>query len=145
MLVAAQKGFWNADDATLRDVSQQWVDLLLQNGLPGSGHTRPDHPVFEWIKPKLRADQLEPLQEMLSKALVEQTPATTAPTTLTELNPAQAATAAETTSNAGATNARRPWLAWSVLGSGVLALALLGFYRARFDFRSRRNSVGRAA
>ena len=61
LLVAAEKKFWQTDDATLQKLSRQWVDLLLKNGLPGSGHTRPDHPVFKWVQPYLRADQREPL------------------------------------------------------------------------------------
>ena len=70
-LVAAQKQFWQTDEATLQRLSQQWVDLLLEHGLPGSGHTQPDHPVFQWVQPYLRADQIEPLKQLLERARVE--------------------------------------------------------------------------
>ncbi len=68
LLVAAEKQFWQTDEATLQQLSQKWVDLLLEHGLPGSGHTQPDHPVFQWVQPYLRADQIEPLKQMLERA-----------------------------------------------------------------------------
>ncbi len=91
LMVAAQKGFWQADENTLRQVAQAWADLLLKNGLPGSGHTRYDHPVFEWVMPKLREDQRAPLKAMLEKARVEKVAQPAAsPSTITEAGAAQA-------------------------------------------------------
>ena len=87
LLVAAQKQFWQADAPTLQQLGQAWVDLLLEHGLPGSGHTQPDHPVFEWIQPHLRPDQVEPLERLLDRARVE-AKTTASPSTLTELRPA---------------------------------------------------------
>lgn len=84
LLVAAEKQFWQTDQATLQQLSQQWVDLILEHGLPGSGHTQPDHPVFQWVQPYLRADQIEPLKQMLERARVD-AKAATSPTTMTEL------------------------------------------------------------
>jgi cobaltochelatase CobN len=87
LLVAAQKQFWQADEKTLQQLGQDWVDLLLEHGLPGSGHTQPDHPVFDWIKPHLRADQIEPLQQLLERARVDAKQAAS-PSTISELQPA---------------------------------------------------------
>jgi cobaltochelatase CobN len=84
LLVAAQKQFWQTDEQTLQQLGQAWVDLLLEHGLPGSGHTQPDHPVFEWIKPHLRADQVEPLQQLLDRARVD-AKQTSSPSTISEL------------------------------------------------------------
>ena len=53
MLVAIQKGFWKADEATQHALAEQFAALVAEHGLPGSGHTRPDHPMFEWLLPKL--------------------------------------------------------------------------------------------
>src|SRR5262249_29252925 len=92
LLVAAEKKFWQTDEATLRQLSQQWVDLLLKNGLPGSGHTRRDHRVFQWVQPYLRDDQREPLKKMLERARVQAAHPEAAPTTtLTELKKATSA------------------------------------------------------
>lgn len=87
LLVAAEKKFWQTDAETLQQLSQAWVDLILEHGLPGSGHTRPDHPVFQWVQPYLRADQIEPLKQMLEKARVDAKPASS-PNTVTEIQPA---------------------------------------------------------
>ncbi|GJL53343.1 MAG: hypothetical protein NPIRA02_04750 [Nitrospirales bacterium] len=67
MLVAVQKGFWEADDRTLNELSGQLAQLLIQHGLPGSGHTRPDHPVFDWMANRLAPDQLKGLHEVLAR------------------------------------------------------------------------------
>lgn len=87
LLVAAHKQFWQADEQTLQQLGQAWVDLLLEHGLPGSGHTQPDHPVFEWIKPHLRAEQIEPLRQLLERARVD-TKGTISPSTISELQQA---------------------------------------------------------
>jgi len=149
LLVAAEKGFWQTDEATLEKLSQEWVDLLLKNGLPGSGHTRPDHPVFEWVKSYLRADQQQPLKEMLDRARVTVTQPESSPSTLRELEAADPdATPSDTPapapgadaqlepssqeSPANASNKQRPltWILILVLG---LALVVAGFLRGRYN------------
>ncbi len=67
MLVAAQKGFWEADDKTLKELSGELADLLIQHGLPGSGHTRPDHPLFDWLAGHIDTAQWQGLQAVLSR------------------------------------------------------------------------------
>jgi|GEM_PF-4967243 len=47
MLVAIQKVFWKAGKATQHVLAEQFAALVAEHGLPGSGHTRPDHPMFE--------------------------------------------------------------------------------------------------
>jgi cobaltochelatase CobN len=143
LLVAAQKGFWQADDATLQKLSQQWVDLLLAHGLPGSGHTRPDHPVFDWVMPKLRADQREPLRQMLAKAQVSATPKEASPATMTELKsptpeqkqPQQQQASADAKAQP---SSNRMWLVWALAGVLVTLLMSAGYWRGRRDFASDR-------
>lgn len=132
LMVAAHKGFWQADAATLQALGQQWVDLLLAHGLPGSGHTRPDHPVFTWVRPYLREDQRAPLQKLLQDARVATPQADAAPSTISELQPAQDAASNETASTAesDASPVAGPALrGFLVL---VLALMLAGFLRGRY-------------
>lgn len=75
MLVAAQKGFWQADEKTLNELSSQFSDLIIEHGLPGSGHTRPDHPIFEWIGKRLDPEKLQDLLKVLDNArLPEEAP-----------------------------------------------------------------------
>ena len=68
MLIAAQRGFWLTDPDTIRELSRQLADLLIANGLPGSGHTTPDHPVFNWIKPHLTPEQVQKLERLIQEA-----------------------------------------------------------------------------
>nr|WP_243864864.1 cobaltochelatase subunit CobN [Halospina denitrificans] len=53
-LVAAQREFWKPDEETLDKLRNDFAQLVVENGLPGSGHTRPDHPTMKWV-----ADQLD--------------------------------------------------------------------------------------
>ncbi|MFL1467099.1 cobaltochelatase subunit CobN [Marinobacter sp. HN1S83] len=56
-LLAAKRGFWEADVFTRRALARDFAGNIIDHGLPGSGHTRPDHPLMDWV-----ADQLEPQQ-----------------------------------------------------------------------------------
>lgn len=59
MLVAIHKDFWPASQETINQLSQKLAKLIAEHGLPGSGHTRPDHPMLDWVtqqvSPALRA------------------------------------------------------------------------------------------
>ncbi len=149
LMVAAQKGFWQADEQTLQQVARQWADLLLKNGLPGSGHTRPDHPVFQWVMPLLREDQRRPLQAMLDKALVQKPQTESAPSSVAEINTAGAARdpkASELKAHAtpakdgsaseisAATPQHRATWGWLALLAAALALFIGGLIRSRRDF-----------
>jgi cobaltochelatase CobN len=56
-LLAAKRGFWDADWTTLQTLARDFAGNIVDHGLPGSGHTRPDHPLMDWV-----ADQLDPKQ-----------------------------------------------------------------------------------
>lgn len=140
LLVAAEKGFWQADEATLQQLGQQWVDLLLQHGLPGSGHTRPDHPVFEWIMPRLREDQRQPLQEMLAKAQVAAVTPSSGPTTMSELQTEQSSAKASVIEPTAGSNTRVT-LAWLSLLVVASLLVTIGFMRGRYGYGSRNAQV----
>lgn len=68
MLVAAQKGFWHTDDATLHQLGTQLARLVNKNGLPGSGHTSPNNPMWGWLAQHISASDNQALQQTLSKA-----------------------------------------------------------------------------
>jgi len=135
LMVAAQKGFWEADEKTLQQVARQWADLLLKNGLPGSGHTRPDHPVFQWVMPLLREDQRQPLQAMLDKALVQTPHPASTPSTVAEIdsNAPAAAKDSKASEIKPATSRRMKW-GWLALLAAALALFAVGLIRSRYDF-----------
>lgn len=95
-MVAAEKGFWQTDDTTIRKMGGELARLVAQNGLPGSGHTAPNHPMWQWLAPQLEAADAQALGVTLAKARGEVTPephgTRAAPTT--QNHPAQAAPAA---------------------------------------------------
>jgi cobaltochelatase CobN len=133
LLVAAQKQFWQADEQALQQLGQAWVDLLLQHGLPGSGHTQPDHPVFEWIQPRLRADQVQPLRQLLDRARVD-VKATPSPSTISELQPAERATppaAAKDVGNADAQSGGQSRMSLMIIIAFVGLLLSAGYLRGR--------------
>lgn len=139
LMVAAEKGFWQADEATLRQLGQQWVDLLLKNGLPGSGHTRPDHPVFDWVQPYLRADQREPLKRLLDRARIDAEQKPDAPNTISELQPDDQN--AQQQARDGSEQGGQTMKNLAVYGALLLFVALLlsGFYRG-FDVAARKET-----
>jgi len=68
MLVAAQKGFWKPDTASAQQLSQTLAKLVIKNGLPGSGHTAPNHPMWKWMEQHLDAEDKAGLARVLAKA-----------------------------------------------------------------------------
>jgi len=84
MLVAAQKEFWQTDKITLQQISQQFAELIIDNGLPGSGHTSPASPIFSFIEPYLDQSQLSALRAVLSAAQIENNQTAT-PASIAEL------------------------------------------------------------
>jgi len=89
MLVAAEKEFWDADQATLEQIAQQFADLIIENGLPGSGHTSPNSPIFNFIEEYISAEQFTAVQALLNSARIEpqivETPSSIAELTSPEL------------------------------------------------------------
>lgn len=85
MLVAAQKQFWDADQITLEQISQQFADLIIENGLPGSGHTSPSSPIFNFIQDYVSEEQFAAVQALLNAALIEPQ-AVAMPSSISELN-----------------------------------------------------------
>ena len=85
MLTAAEKKFWQADQQSLEQISQEFADLVIENGLPGSGHTSPDSPIFEFIKDYISDEQKTAIQAVLDAAKIDSQSVNT-PSTVTELN-----------------------------------------------------------
>jgi len=56
-LLAVKRGYWEADVFTRKALARDFAGNIIDHGLPGSGHTRPGHPLMDWV-----AEQLEPQQ-----------------------------------------------------------------------------------
>lgn len=68
MLVAAQKGYWKTPDANVARLGEQLAALIARNGLPGSGHAAPDHPLWGWLQPRLSPAARAQVAEVLARA-----------------------------------------------------------------------------
>lgn len=110
LLVAAQKGFWQADDQTLDALAQDFADAILEHGIPGSGHTHPNHPVYAFIMPRLNSDQAAALQQQLANSRMPETEADTAqePSHIQEIALDNAQNAADADNPDGATQNTAP-------------------------------------
>ena len=116
MLVAAEKEFWQTDKATLEQVSQKFADLISDHGLPGSGHTSPDSPIFEFIKPYISDEQYAAVQAVLDAAKIEDINSST-PSSIAELttqtapqDPAQEVNQKEQEQNEASSDIDYRWL-----------------------------------
>lgn len=69
LLVAAHKGFWDADEKTLAELSESFARAVIEYGLPGSGHTRPDHPMMADVAARLAPEVAEAFADVLTQTL----------------------------------------------------------------------------
>ncbi|MFC3606983.1 cobaltochelatase subunit CobN [Stutzerimonas tarimensis] len=86
MLVAIHKGFWDADEATTGALAEAFARLVAEHGLPGSGHTRPDHPMLPWLLERLDEAQGEGLRARMEAALRD-SGSQRVPSSISELHP----------------------------------------------------------
>ncbi|GIX32035.1 MAG: hypothetical protein KatS3mg124_2507 [Porticoccaceae bacterium] len=89
LLVAAHKGFWKADDATLDELAARFARHVVEHGLPGSGHTRPDHPMLDWIEPRLDPELRARLRAVREAARLPAAGESADPRRVTELERAE--------------------------------------------------------
>jgi len=66
MLVAIDKDFWQTDEATKQQLAEAFANNIIEKGIPGSGHTHANHPVYDFVKPLLDADQAQKLEQTLA-------------------------------------------------------------------------------
>lgn len=68
MLVAIEKGFWEADEQTQKMLAEKFAKNIIEHGIPGSGHTHANHPIYDFIKPILSVEANRQLAEILAAA-----------------------------------------------------------------------------
>ena len=131
MLVAIQKGFWQADEPTRKALGEAFARLVSEHGLPGSGHTRADHPMFDWLLPQLDPALRESLQARLEAALREPGEREPKPNSITEIQPETTQRAAEQQAEQQETGqgsaTQYLWIAALIM----LSLLAIGVWRGR--------------
>jgi cobaltochelatase CobN len=71
MLVAIQKDFWKADEQTQKELSEKFAKNIIEHGIPGSGHTHANHPIYDFVKSKVDKETASKLEEILSQSRIE--------------------------------------------------------------------------
>lgn len=131
MLVAAHKEFWQADEQTLQALSEKFTDLILANGLPGSGHTSPDHPLYEWLESYVPAEKYSQLQQLLTATRVQKSvqspPVVIAEVSLdTPVEKTREAAVEKTADSQAITELARQYWYWLL---ALVGLLIIGGYR----------------
>lgn len=80
MLVAIDKDFWDADNATVKQLANAFASNIIEHGIPGSGHTHANHPMYTFVKRNISSEMAENLEKALAKSRVNTT-ATSTPRT----------------------------------------------------------------
>ncbi len=85
MLVAIDKGFWQASPETIAQLSGQFADNIIEHGNPGSGHTHANHPMYELVKAQLSAQRAAELEAVLAGSRMESEAVSDAPSVIREV------------------------------------------------------------
>uniref|UniRef100_UPI0040489273 cobaltochelatase subunit CobN n=1 Tax=Aliarcobacter sp. TaxID=2321116 RepID=UPI0040489273 len=71
MLVAIQKDFWKADEETQKQLAEKFAKNIIKYGIPGSGHTHANHPIYDFVKSKINKDTALELENILAQSRIE--------------------------------------------------------------------------
>jgi len=103
-LVAAHRGFWDAEPEVLEALMRDFAESVAEHGLPGGGHTRPDHPSMDWVAESLQDSELrEAFEAEMAAARIERPAPEVVPASIREIQERDEAAqeAAEETQLAG--------------------------------------------
>ncbi|MEM1263507.1 MAG: cobaltochelatase subunit CobN [Pseudomonadota bacterium] len=113
MLVAAHKGFWQADPAMVAELGEQFASAVATAGLPGSGHTRPDHPMLDWVSERVSPSARDAIDNARRSARGDSNPSETL--------------AAPSASQSALLEPRKTWnlLTWVLVAAALIAVLIL--------------------
>jgi len=74
MLVAIQKDFWNTDEKTKKELANKFAENIINHGIPGSGHTHANHPIYDFVKSKIDKNLASKLEKVLEQSRIKKTP-----------------------------------------------------------------------
>jgi cobaltochelatase CobN len=68
MLVAIEKDFWKADEKTKKELANKFAKNIIKSGIPGSGHTHANHPIYDFVKSQVDEELAKKLETVLAKS-----------------------------------------------------------------------------
>ncbi|ODN67454.1 cobaltochelatase subunit CobN [Methylophaga muralis] len=132
MLVAIDKGFWDADLATQKQLAEQFAANIIKKGIPGSGHTHANHPMYDFVKSQLDADTAEALEAVLARSRMQTSELESSPTHIQELqlnqDDSQQNDKVDQGADSNSNDKNLLWL-WTLLALSVIVAA--GLWRGR--------------
>ncbi len=85
MLVAIQKDFWKANEQTQKELAQKFAQNIIKNGIPGSGHTHANHPIYDFVKTKIDKESIKKLDKILDSLKLEKVSKKENPSSIKEI------------------------------------------------------------
>lgn len=132
MLVAIDKGFWETDLQTQKQLAEQFAANIIEKGIPGSGHTHANHPMYDFVKSQLDADTAEALEAVLARSRMQISASETSPTHIQELqlnqDDSQQSDKVNQANESGSNDKNLLWL-WTLLALSIIVAA--GLWRGR--------------
>jgi len=85
MLVAIQKNFWKANEETQVELAQKFAENIIKNGIPGSGHTHANHPIYDFVKTKIEKEAIKKLDKILDSSKLDKVSKKENPSSIKEI------------------------------------------------------------
>jgi cobaltochelatase CobN len=80
-----QKHLWQSDKAIVQQPAREFARPAIDHRLPGSCYPPPDHPMLEWIEPRLTDSRRRQLREVRDAAKVQKPEAQSDPATIRQI------------------------------------------------------------
>ena len=66
-----QETGYKADEKTQKQLSEKFAKNIIEHGIPGSGHTHANHPIYDFVKSKVDKETANKLENILAQSRVE--------------------------------------------------------------------------
>ena len=62
---------FEADEKTQKELSEKFANNIIKYGIPGSGHTHANHPIYDFVMSKIDKQTASKLESILSESRIE--------------------------------------------------------------------------
>ena len=86
MLVAIEKDFWKADEKTKKELANKFANNIIKSGIPGSGHTHANHPIYDFVKSQIDKELANKLETVLAQSRMQKSDTTQKVSSIKEIS-----------------------------------------------------------